>query len=891
MAAKLDAIFNRLHTLSPSENDVDDLMDEIIRVVKVYEKVVPKARYRKNIKSYWCPELDSLKRVKVQAFHAWVNEGRPRNPCNPLYQANKIAKKKFRKRLKLISKEYEERKVAEAVKKAELDHTTFWKMLKREREGPRVKTPSIKNKAGKVVHDVSEILDVWKLHFSSPGTPNESENFDKAHFERVNQRIAELSTSREIDVFSRERITVNAVERGINLLNAGKAPGFDGITREHVKNAGPAMVRIDTLLFNWIVNTEFILTNFRRGIQVPLYKGKNTSTTELNNYRGITLLSVFNKLFEVVIWKRLERWWFDSGVLTQLQGACRKGISCVHSAFLLQESISALLENNDEIFVTYLDVSKAFDGVWIGGLFYRLWEMGVRGRTWRLLFNSYKDFKCRMPVQAELSEWYPLRCGIHQGGYLSLIKYLAFINSLLVELENSGLCIALYGISVSPLGYADDIATASTSKTKTDCVLQVVYDHSCTWRYKFNPKKSAVLVYGETSSTNKLNATHRYYKLGTEVIKEATSYDHLGLKNNCLRMNGERTKERISKGQKALNAAAGLGLKPGGLTIHACGLIFWSMVVPIITFPSELWVLNDEDVGLLNDFQVYAGRRVQRMHQKSPRETSYIGLGWISLEIYIYVKKILFIRSIMVLKEDSVYRRIFINRYTQYISDRLRFSTNILESPVFDILRIVDVFELHNEVQGMVQNTRLFSKRQWSNIVWTRAWLLENGDWRIRANLFKVTNHISAIQDNLQTLIWWQIGDMSHDIMEYIETMVKLVTRASKLKSDSYQYKNDPINRPLCDLCQTHAIEDVKHILFHCLGLTVQRNEMFNELKEIEVWYGTKVLLPSESNLNFLLGKMPTRCPPVMMYEVCRVIAKHVHQMYSCVIRKREGVG
>ena len=61
------------------------------------------------------------------------------------------------------------------------------------------------------------------------------------------------------------------------------------------------------------------------------------------------------------------------------------------------------------------------------------------------------------------------------------------------------------------------------------------------------------------------------------------------------------------------------------------------MVIPILTFACEMWVLNDEDVGLLNDFQVYAGRRVQRLHPKSPRESSYIGLGWISIEIYIYI--------------------------------------------------------------------------------------------------------------------------------------------------------------------------------------------------------------------------------------------------------------
>ena len=247
-------------------------------------------------------------------------------------------------------------------------------------------------------------------------------------------------------------------------------------------DAGPAMLQLIVLHFNWIVSTEYIPINFRRGVQIPLYKGKNTSTTDVNNYRGITLLSTFNKLFEIVMWKRMERWWFQSGAISNLQGACRKGISCVHTAFLLQESISTLLQNNSKVFVTYLDVSKAFDGVWIGGLFHRLWEIGVHGKTWRILYNTYKDFQCRARVQGKMSEWYPLNCGIHQGGYLSLIKYLAFINSLLTKLENSGLCSAIYGINVSPLGYADDVASASTSKYSTDKVLKIVYDHSCVIR-------------------------------------------------------------------------------------------------------------------------------------------------------------------------------------------------------------------------------------------------------------------------------------------------------------------------------------------------------------------------------------------------------------------------
>ena len=118
---------------------------------------------------------------------------------------------------------------------------------------------------------------------------------------------------------------------------------------------------------------------------------------------------------------------------------------------------------------------------------------------------------------------------------------------------------------------------------------------------RFNPKKSAVLVYGETANESAVNSKYRMYRLGKDRIKEETSYDHLGLKNNSLGKGYERTAEKISKGRKALNAASGLGLKPGGLTIKACSLLFWSMVIPITTYACELWVMSDEGIKLIED--------------------------------------------------------------------------------------------------------------------------------------------------------------------------------------------------------------------------------------------------------------------------------------------------
>ena len=186
------------------------------------------------------------------------------------------------------------------------------------------------------------------------------------------------------------------------------------------------------------------------------------------------LLTTLNKLFEIVIWARLEPWWTSNDIISENQGACKKGMSCLHSCLTLQEAVATSREANKTVFVAYFDVAKAFDSIWINGLFYQLYNLGITGRNWRILKLVYTDFKCKVHIQGKMSNWYTMNCGIHQGGYLSLLKYVAFINSLLANLKNSDLCINIEGVKCTPVGYADDMSAATTSKYKMDRVMKMV---------------------------------------------------------------------------------------------------------------------------------------------------------------------------------------------------------------------------------------------------------------------------------------------------------------------------------------------------------------------------------------------------------------------------------
>ena len=832
-----------------------------------------------------------LKDEKVRTYRAWCAKGRPRDCEDVLFINYKNSKKLFAKTLRRLSRSYEEEKVDKVIKSAEIDSTSFWKILKRETSGPNVKVQSIKNANDVTVHDIDDILNVWQSYFSDLCTPKHCPDYDSRHFESVTENVKVWAGMGDSDRFTENDFSFKEVKDGIAKLNPGKAPGADGITKEHLSNAGPSVVKALELVFKWVLSLEYIPLNFRTGIQIPLFKGKGTSPLEAKNYRGITLLSTFNKLFEAMLWNRIRDWWESSHVISRLQGACRRGVSCIHTALVLQETVATLLESHSKVYVSYFDVARAFDSVWIDGLFSRMYALGIRGKTWRLLYKTYIGFKCRVRIHDRMSAQYEMKCGIHQGGYLSLLKYIAFINSLIQSLEESNLCASICQIKVSPLGYADDVASVSTSKTKVDAVLKIVFKHSRIWRYDFNAKKSAILVYGETIKESNTLSKDRAYLLGNDQVHEKQSYDHVGLKC-CIHHNyTERTSDKVQKGRRALNAASGLGLKPGGISMKACSLLFWSLIVPIVTFASELWVLRDVDLVIIENFQRYAGRRVQRFPSWSPRETSFVALGWIRLEMFVYVKKLLFIRTILVQEETSIYREVFKKRALQFMENRKECLQNKYDSPVFDLLKVAMIFGLYDDVMRMMAGTIIYEKAAWKRKVWHLAWELDDVDWRHRIAFFKSTNLLNGVMNTVNYLTWWKLSDERPQLMRQCEDLSKLVCNCSRLKSTDPRFKvSSPVER-MCTLCDEYAIEDVNHVVLHCKFFDNIRLQMHEKLRDLSDNAGNIILGNTRNILHTLLGAQSRLVSQKVNFDFQAITAVYISKMYRIVLKERKGIG
>ena len=169
--------------------DIDSAFERLILAIHEVSKTLPHTRSRKNIKPFWDRNLNLLKYNKVESYRSWVADGRPREPDNVLYQKYKSDKKIFHRYIKNVSKKYENDEILEAVRTAELDHNTFWKMISKARRSQIKGVSAIRRSEEKAVHELHEVLNVWVDHFTKIGKPKEADYFDERFFDTVTEFI------------------------------------------------------------------------------------------------------------------------------------------------------------------------------------------------------------------------------------------------------------------------------------------------------------------------------------------------------------------------------------------------------------------------------------------------------------------------------------------------------------------------------------------------------------------------------------------------------------------------------------------------------------------------------------------------------------------------------
>ena len=370
------------------------------------------------------------KRKAKQFSKPWISKGLRKSIKikNRLFYSGDILKYKlYRNRIVSLSR-LSKRLYYEAYFTANLKNMKkTWEgineLLNRQRNRKQVSTLQRPNNSG-VTENPAEITNIFNHYFASIG-PRLARNISspRKNFQDY------LAGTNHYKSFFFDPVTSSEVDMEILATPcSNKVYGLYSCPVHLLKSVRHSLSPLLAALMNKSISTGIYPHLLKHAKVIPVYK--TGDETDPCNYRPISLLSVFNRLFEKLVYKRLRSYCEKNGIFFSSQYGFRDNCSTQHAILDILNKIQSKTDAKLFSCGTFIDLKRAFDTVDHSILLHKLNHYGVRGiiNSW---FSSYLSKRSQSThIGSTVSDKEEIVCGVPQGSVLGPLLFLSYVNDI-----------------------------------------------------------------------------------------------------------------------------------------------------------------------------------------------------------------------------------------------------------------------------------------------------------------------------------------------------------------------------------------------------------------------------------------------------------------------------
>ena len=775
-----------------TQTGIDKLCTEMSEIIikaaeasRAYKGIRKGKMNNKNVKNVfkpprkpWFDEECAIERKKYYKIKNFLKRNGERNMSHK-------ESKKFKKFMKCKEKKYFKDLNQRIRNLKSTNPKEYWNLLNKSTDSSK--------------EQVKISLETFRDHFQKLSS-NGKENRDGAADDTSDPQKIQCNVNDELDV----DFTIEEIYNNIKNLKNNKACGLDFIRNEFLKNLSPRLLSFTCALFNLILKSGIIPDAWCIGMIMPLYKRKG-HRDDPNNFRGITLLSCFGKLFTACLNTRIANFLFKYDKIGAEQAGFRPGFSVLDHIFTLHSIIEFYKSKKQWLYCAFVDYSKAFDLIDRSALWHKILQHGINGRVFQVVYNIYQKTKSCVKSGGKISDFFSCNTGVRQGENLSPILFAMYVNDFQ---ESIGKCykgLDLLNEYVSKeldtflklylLLYADDTIIMAETAGELQLALNALQDYCDKWSLSVNTDKTKIVIF----SRGKVTKYPNFY-LGKTTINVEKEYTYLGVIFNYNGLFNKAIDKQIAQAKKAMFALLEKA-KALKLPVDITCELFDRTVTPVLLYGCEVW--GPSDIRNVEIFHRSFLRILLKTYKFTPNCMLYGETGVTDMSTTIKCRIINFwaklkfgdhnkFSSIMYCLLDKLHHNspdVFNFKWIEYVK-------NVLNNAGFSELW---------HAEGINSESLKYYFKQRCNDIFKQNWY-------------------SEVQNNSQCSFYRKIKD-THQFESYLNELepvdryaiCKLRTRTHHLPVTKARFqRSNSDSNTFCTLCSLNETGDELHYMFKC---------------------------------------------------------------------------